>query len=221
MLRTEINKCFEKLSAVKEISNHIWLTLGLGSRIVGWPNECKWISHATVKRRGKGYLVPLPTVFLGDLSEGISNSSAGAHGSVTLWPPLTSIMHENSQKLTRMSNIYVLRSFRLSLWVLLFRANSSHWLWNRAKTMGRKQKIVLPPELPPEISEDEVEVSDEDLQFVNENRDYAGFVSNLDTHSITRFSIFLTSVSHVLSSFLYLCLYLFVCSVFFMVSFGS
>ncbi|KAF7145025.1 hypothetical protein RHSIM_Rhsim04G0004600 [Rhododendron simsii] len=52
--------------------------------------------------------------------------------------------------------------------------------------MGRKQKIVLPPELPPEISEDEVEVSDEDLQFVNENRDYAGFVSNLDTHSITR-----------------------------------
>ncbi|KAF7145897.1 hypothetical protein RHSIM_Rhsim04G0123500 [Rhododendron simsii] len=58
--------------------------------------------------------------------------------------------------------------------------------WNRAKTMGRKQKMVLPPELPPEISEDEVEVSDEDLQFVNENRDYAGFVSNLDTHSITR-----------------------------------
>ncbi|KAG5550866.1 hypothetical protein RHGRI_009338 [Rhododendron griersonianum] len=52
--------------------------------------------------------------------------------------------------------------------------------------MGRKQKIVLPPELPPEISDDEVEVSDEDLQFVNENRDYAGFVSNLDTHSITR-----------------------------------
>ncbi|KAH7842812.1 hypothetical protein Vadar_009511 [Vaccinium darrowii] len=52
--------------------------------------------------------------------------------------------------------------------------------------MGRKQKIVLPPELPPEISDDEVEVSDEDLQFVDDNRDYAGLISNLDTHSITR-----------------------------------
>ncbi|KAG8638203.1 nucleolar complex protein 3 homolog [Manihot esculenta] len=50
----------------------------------------------------------------------------------------------------------------------------------------QKQKIVLPPELPPEISEDEIEVSDEDLQFVNENRDYAGFVSRLDTDTITR-----------------------------------
>ncbi|KAL6975061.1 hypothetical protein U1Q18_023856 [Sarracenia purpurea var. burkii] len=48
--------------------------------------------------------------------------------------------------------------------------------------MGKKLKIVLPPE----ISEDEIEVSDEDLQFVNDNRDYAGFVSTLDTQSITR-----------------------------------
>lgn len=54
--------------------------------------------------------------------------------------------------------------------------------------MGKKQKqkIILPPELPPEISEDEIEVSDDDLQFVCENRDYAGFVSRLDTHSITK-----------------------------------
>ncbi|KAJ7982034.1 Nucleolar complex protein 3 like [Quillaja saponaria] len=42
----------------------------------------------------------------------------------------------------------------------------------------QKQKIVLPPELPPEITEEEIEVSDEDLQYVNENRDYAGFVSS-------------------------------------------
>ncbi|KAM0063566.1 putative nucleolar complex-associated protein [Helianthus debilis subsp. tardiflorus] len=55
--------------------------------------------------------------------------------------------------------------------------------------MGRKkqkQKVVLPPELPPEVPEDEIEVSDEDLEFVNKNRDYAGFVSKLDTQSITR-----------------------------------
>ncbi|KAJ6413406.1 hypothetical protein OIU84_006244, partial [Salix udensis] len=56
--------------------------------------------------------------------------------------------------------------------------------------MGRKskqkQKIILPPELPPEVPDDEIEVSDEDLQFVNENVDYAGFVSGLDTTSITK-----------------------------------
>lgn len=50
----------------------------------------------------------------------------------------------------------------------------------------KKQKIILPPELPPEIADDEIEVSDEDLQFVDENRDYAGFVSRLDTQSITK-----------------------------------
>ncbi|KAK1440112.1 hypothetical protein QVD17_05937 [Tagetes erecta] len=55
--------------------------------------------------------------------------------------------------------------------------------------MGRKkqkQKVVLPPELPPEVPEDEIEVSDEDVAFVSENREYAGFVSRLDTQSITR-----------------------------------
>ena len=51
---------------------------------------------------------------------------------------------------------------------------------------NKKQKVILPPELPPDVPEDEIEVSDEDLQFVHENRDYAGFVSTLDTHSITR-----------------------------------
>ncbi|XP_052189804.1 nucleolar complex-associated protein 3 isoform X2 [Diospyros lotus] len=52
--------------------------------------------------------------------------------------------------------------------------------------MGKKQKIVLPPELPPEVSEEEIEVSDEDVQFVVQNPEYASGVSNLDTHSITR-----------------------------------
>lgn len=57
--------------------------------------------------------------------------------------------------------------------------------------MGKKQKqkVILPPELPPEISEDQIEVSDEDLQFVSENREYAGFVSRLDTHSITKYEL--------------------------------
>ncbi|XP_010531985.1 PREDICTED: nucleolar complex protein 3 homolog [Tarenaya hassleriana] len=54
------------------------------------------------------------------------------------------------------------------------------------KTREKKQKIILPPELPPELLEDEIEVSDEDLQFLEENTDYAGFVSRLDTESITK-----------------------------------
>ncbi|CAL0303697.1 unnamed protein product [Lupinus luteus] len=54
--------------------------------------------------------------------------------------------------------------------------------------MGKKpkQKIVLPPDLPPEIPDDDVEVSDEDLQFVKENRGYASLLSTLDTQSITK-----------------------------------
>ncbi|OIT08440.1 PREDICTED: nucleolar complex protein 3 homolog [Nicotiana attenuata] len=53
--------------------------------------------------------------------------------------------------------------------------------------MGKKkQKIVLPPELPPEIPDEAVEVSDEDVAFVAENREYTGFLSNLDTKSINK-----------------------------------
>ncbi|KAF8402379.1 hypothetical protein HHK36_013334 [Tetracentron sinense] len=52
--------------------------------------------------------------------------------------------------------------------------------------MGKKKNVVLPPQLPPDIADEEVEVSDEDLQFLKENRDYAGFVNTLDTQSITR-----------------------------------
>ncbi|TYH34860.1 hypothetical protein ES332_D13G153700v1 [Gossypium tomentosum] len=50
----------------------------------------------------------------------------------------------------------------------------------------QRKQIILPPELPPEIADDDIEVSDEDLQFVDENKDYAGFVSRLDTHSINK-----------------------------------
>ncbi|TQE08763.1 hypothetical protein C1H46_005611 [Malus baccata] len=50
----------------------------------------------------------------------------------------------------------------------------------------QKQKIILPPDLPPEVSEDEIEISDEDKDFVDKNKEYAGFLSTLDTQSITK-----------------------------------
>ncbi|XP_057765273.1 nucleolar complex-associated protein 3-like [Salvia miltiorrhiza] len=53
--------------------------------------------------------------------------------------------------------------------------------------MGKKkQKIVLPPDLPPEVPDEEIEVSDEDLQFVNKHSDYARFISKIDTPSLTK-----------------------------------
>ncbi|MQM01362.1 hypothetical protein Taro_034113 [Colocasia esculenta] len=52
--------------------------------------------------------------------------------------------------------------------------------------MGKKKKVILPPDLPPEIKEEDIEVSDEDLEFVRQNRDYAKFLNRLDTKSIDR-----------------------------------
>ncbi|CAH9148605.1 unnamed protein product [Cuscuta epithymum] len=53
--------------------------------------------------------------------------------------------------------------------------------------MGKKrQKIVLPPELPREVPDEEVQVSDDDFDFVDQNRDYASLLKNLDTKSITK-----------------------------------
>ncbi|GAB2275563.1 hypothetical protein Dimus_010321 [Dionaea muscipula] len=56
--------------------------------------------------------------------------------------------------------------------------------------MGKKQKknerSVKPPELPPEVPDDEIEISDDDLNFVSKNKKYARFVSCMDTQSITK-----------------------------------
>lgn len=42
------------------------------------------------------------------------------------------------------------------------------------------------PLLPPDIAEDDIEISDEDIRFVTKNRKNAGFLSNLDTYTITK-----------------------------------
>lgn len=52
--------------------------------------------------------------------------------------------------------------------------------------MGKKKKVILPPQLPPEVADDEVEVSDEDVDFVKENLKYARFLTKLDTNQINR-----------------------------------
>ncbi|XP_072978167.1 nucleolar complex-associated protein 3 [Typha angustifolia] len=52
--------------------------------------------------------------------------------------------------------------------------------------MGKRKKVILPPDLPLEIAEDELQLSDEDFDFVRKNRKYAGFLTKLDTKSIDR-----------------------------------
>ncbi|EFJ11960.1 hypothetical protein SELMODRAFT_125068, partial [Selaginella moellendorffii] len=42
------------------------------------------------------------------------------------------------------------------------------------------------PLLPPEIHDDDIEISDEDVEFVTKNKGYAGFLSGLDTKGITK-----------------------------------
>ncbi|KAG7012064.1 Nucleolar complex protein 3-like protein, partial [Cucurbita argyrosperma subsp. argyrosperma] len=58
------------------------------------------------------------------------------------------------------------------------------------KRNNEKQKVILPPELPPEVTQEEIKVSDEDLQFVKENQDYAVSVIRLYTKSIAKFLLF-------------------------------
>lgn len=52
--------------------------------------------------------------------------------------------------------------------------------------MGKKRKVILPPELPPEVADEEIEISDEDFDFVKENKKFAGFLSKIDTKSIDK-----------------------------------
>uniref|UniRef100_A0A1D1YM11 Nucleolar complex protein 3 n=1 Tax=Anthurium amnicola TaxID=1678845 RepID=A0A1D1YM11_9ARAE len=52
--------------------------------------------------------------------------------------------------------------------------------------MRKKKQVIRPPDLPPETREEDVEVSDEDLEFVRQNRDYAGFLTRLDSKSLDR-----------------------------------
>lgn len=52
--------------------------------------------------------------------------------------------------------------------------------------MGKKKKTILPPQLPPDIPDEEIEVSDEDLDFVKKNIEYAGFLTKLDANLINR-----------------------------------
>lgn len=54
----------------------------------------------------------------------------------------------------------------------------------RKRNVQTKEKPA--PLLPPDVGDDEVDISDEDLSFVAKHRQYAGFLSKLDTSSITK-----------------------------------
>lgn len=50
----------------------------------------------------------------------------------------------------------------------------------------RKQKVIPPPQLPPDVPEEDIEFSDEDLKYVEENTEYAQFVARIDTAAINK-----------------------------------
>lgn len=50
----------------------------------------------------------------------------------------------------------------------------------------RKEKVILPPELPPDVPEEEIELSDEDEKFVIKNKAFAKFASRVDTDAINK-----------------------------------
>ncbi|KAL6841370.1 hypothetical protein ACP4OV_028888 [Aristida adscensionis] len=55
----------------------------------------------------------------------------------------------------------------------------------RSGGKNKKSKVILPPELPPEVDDDDVVPSDEDYEFFNENR--AGFLAELPTKTIDKY----------------------------------
>ncbi|CAM6103085.1 unnamed protein product [Calypogeia fissa] len=50
----------------------------------------------------------------------------------------------------------------------------------------KKQGGSAVPPLPPTVADEDIEVSDEDVEFVRKHKDYVGFISQLDTKSMTR-----------------------------------
>ncbi|CAH8330214.1 unnamed protein product [Eruca vesicaria subsp. sativa] len=54
------------------------------------------------------------------------------------------------------------------------------------KSRRKEKKVIPPPQLPPDVGEEEIEFSDEDVEFVKENKEYARFVSRIDTTAINR-----------------------------------
>lgn len=51
---------------------------------------------------------------------------------------------------------------------------------------GWQKGVPAVPELPPDVDEDDLDVSDEDLEFVQKHQQYAGFMANLDTATINK-----------------------------------
>jgi nucleolar complex protein 3 len=42
------------------------------------------------------------------------------------------------------------------------------------------------PPLPPAVADEDIVVSDEDVEFVRKHKDYVGFLTQLDTKPMTR-----------------------------------
>ena len=65
--------------------------------------------------------------------------------------------------------------------------------------MGKKQRVVLPPDLPPDVPEEDVQFSDEDVEFVAANQAYAALISNLDSKSIDKYAFNILQLLYVIA----------------------
>ncbi|XP_078158346.1 nucleolar complex-associated protein 3-like [Carex rostrata] len=52
--------------------------------------------------------------------------------------------------------------------------------------MGKRKNVILPPALPPEMPDEEFQISDEDMEFFSENPKFTNFLTRIDKKQIDR-----------------------------------
>lgn len=65
---------------------------------------------------------------------------------------------------------------------------------------------VVPP-LPTAVADEDIEVSDEDVEFVRKHKDYVGFLARLDTKSMNRYTALYPEVKLVIQQQAFLGVY--------------
>ena len=55
--------------------------------------------------------------------------------------------------------------------------------------MGKRKNVILPPALPPEMPDEEFQISDEDMDFFSENPKFTNFLTRIDKKQIDRYVV--------------------------------